>query len=383
MRTQGKLKKCLIVFGTRPEAIKFAPIISEMKKCSDTMRAIVCVTGQHREMLDDVLDLFDLVPNYDLDIMRPNQALTDITCRVLRGLEEIIDQEKPDILLVQGDTTSSFAASLAAYYHKVPIGHVEAGLRSWNKYHPFPEEMNRRITDALTDLYFAPTSNARENLLKEGISEERVIVTGNTVIDALLAASNMPYEFDNPQLAKANGPVILVTAHRRESFGSGLRSICQAIKRLAKYLPDISFVYPVHKNPRVVESAFSILNDQKNVLLIDPLPYLPFVHLMKLSIMILSDSGGIQEEAPSLNKPLLVLRDVTERPEVIEVGAARLVGTDPERIFRAVIRILENEGVYQSMAEAKNPFGDGNAAERIVSSIYSWLMYNGLRNSNW
>ncbi|MBW2646463.1 MAG: UDP-N-acetylglucosamine 2-epimerase (non-hydrolyzing) [Deltaproteobacteria bacterium] len=368
------MKKCLIVFGTRPEAIKFAPIISEMEKCSDTMRALVCVTGQHREMLDDVLDLFDIIPNYDLDIMRPNQALTDITCRVLRGLEAIIDQEKPDILLVQGDTTSSFAASLAAYYHKVPVGHVEAGLRSWDKYHPYPEEMNRRITDALTDLYFAPTSNARENLLKEGISEECIIVTGNTVIDALLAASNMPYEFDIPELAKTDGSIILVTAHRRESFGSGLSSICQAIKKLAKHFPDITFVYPVHKNPKVVEIAFSILNDQKNVLLIAPLPYLPFVHLMKRSIMILSDSGGIQEEAPSLNKPLLVLRDVTERPEVIEVGAARLVGTDPERIFRAAIRILENENVYQSMAEAKNPFGDGNAAERIVSSIHSWLM---------
>ena len=374
MRYKDKLKKCLIVFGTRPEAIKFAPIISEMEKCSDTMRAIVCVTGQHREMLDDVLDLFDIIPNYDLDIMQPNQALTDITCRVLRGLEAIIDQEKPDILLVQGDTTSSFAASLAAYYHKVPVGHVEAGLRSWDKYHPYPEEMNRRITDALTDLYFAPTSNARENLLKEGIAEECIIVTGNTVIDALLAASNMPYEFDIPELAKTDGSIILVTAHRRESFGSGLRSICQAIKRLAKYLPDITFVYPVHKNPRVVESAFSILNDQMNVLLIDPLPYLPFVHLMKRSVMILSDSGGIQEEAPSLNKPLLVLRDVTERPEVIEVGAARLVGTDQDTIFAETLRILEDQDIYQGMAKAKNPFGDGNAAERIVSSIHSWLM---------
>lgn len=374
MMSQGKLKKCLIVFGTRPEAIKFAPIISEMKKRSDTMRALVCVTGQHREMLDDVLDLFDLIPNYDLDIMRPNQTLTDITCRVLIGLEKIIIQEKPDILLVQGDTTSSFAASLAGYYHKVPIGHVEAGLRSWNKYHPFPEEMNRRITDALTDLYFTPTSNARENLLKEGIFEERIIVTGNTVIDALLAASNMPYEFDIPELAKTDGPIILVTAHRRESFGSGLRSICQAIERLANRLPGTTFVYPVHKNPKVAEIVYPMLSNKENVVLIDPLQYLPFVHLMKRSIMILSDSGGIQEEAPSLNKPLLVLRDITERPEVIEAGAARLVGTDPDTIFAETLRILENQDTYQSMAKAKNPFGDGNAAERIVSSIHSWLM---------
>jgi len=366
--------KCLIVFGTRPEAIKFAPVISEIRKYSDEMESVICVTAQHREMLDDALNVFGIKTDYDLNIMQPNQTLVDLTCRALRGLEEIMVRERPDMLLVQGDTTSAFIASLAAYYHQVPIGHVEAGLRSRDRYHPFPEEMNRRMIDVLSDLHFAPTDQAKNNLLAEGVSDERIEVTGNTVIDALLMASNMPYKFDIPQLNDLNGPIILVTAHRRENFGSKLRSICQAIDALSRYFPDISFVFPVHKNPRVAESVYAILKDKSNVLLIEPLPYLPFIYLMKRSIMILSDSGGIQEEAPFLNKPLLVLRDVTERPEVVEVGAARLVGTNPESIFRETIRILENDDIYLSMAEAKNPFGDGNSAERIVLAVHDWVM---------
>ena len=332
------------------------------------------MTAQHREMLDDVLNVFGIETDYDLNIMKPNQTLIDLTCRGLRGLERIMVQEKPDMVLVQGDTTSAYVASLAAYYHQVPIGHIEAGLRSGDRYHPFPEEMNRRMIDVLSDLHFAPTDQAKNNLLAEGVSDERIEVTGNTVIDAMLMASNMPYKFDIPQLNDINGPIILVTAHRRESFGAGLRSICQAIDALARYLPDITFIFLVHKNPRVAESVYSILKNKSNVLLIEPLPYLPFICLMKRSIMILSDSGGIQEEAPSLNKPLLILRDVTERPEVVEVGAARLIGTNPETIFRETIRVLENDDIFLSMAEAKNPFGDGNSAKRIILAVHDWVM---------
>jgi len=363
--------KVLTVFGTRPEAIKLAPVIGEMRRHPAQIASRICVTAQHREMLDQVLQVFGLRPDYDLNIMQPGQTLADVTCRALRGLEEVLLAERPDLVLVQGDTTTVFAAALAAYYHQVPVGHVEAGLRTGDKLRPFPEEMNRRLTSVMADLHFAPTQAARLNLLAEGVPDERIAVTGNTVIDALLEVTARPYQFQEP-LAGLNGRVVLITAHRRESLGEPLRRICRAIARLAARFPQASFVYPVHLNPRVRSVVSETLSGLPNVLLTEPLEYLPFAHLMKRSELILTDSGGIQEEAPALGKPVLVLREVTERQEAVQAGAARLVGTDEERIVTEATRLLCDRDAYQRMASAPNPFGDGQAAQRIVDFILSW-----------
>jgi UDP-N-acetylglucosamine 2-epimerase (non-hydrolysing) len=365
-------KKCLLVFGTRPEAIKLSPIVSQIHFREDQgLKAVVCVTGQHRELLDEVLKTFSIQPDYDLNIMRRGQSLSDITCRVLQGLENVLMSEKPDLILVQGDTTTVMAASLAAYYHKIPLGHVEAGLRSRDKFQPYPEEINRRLTSILADLHFSPTRSAAANLLSEGVRPDSIFITGNTVVDALLEVTRRPYEFQDPRMASLSGRMILITAHRRESFGDGLASICRAVRALAARYPEIAFVYSVHPNPNVREAVLSGLNDRTNVILLDPLPYVAFSHLMKRSAIILSDSGGIQEEAPSLHKPLLILRDVTERPEVLEVGAGLLVGTSAEKIIAETTRLLEDPEHYQRFASAPNPFGDGQASRRIVDVLVS------------
>ena len=368
--------KILTVFGTRPEAIKLAPVIGELRKHPAEIVSKICVTAQHRQMLDQVLRVFDLQPDYDLDIMTPGQTLAEVTCLVLRGIEQVLCATHPDLVLVQGDTSTVFATSLAAYYHHTPVGHVEAGLRTGDKRRPFPEEMNRRLTSALADLHFAPTEAARRNLLREGVRDGQIVVTGNTVIDALLDVVARPFQFTEPPLTSLDGRVVLITAHRRESFGEPLRSICRAIARLAARFSEISFVYPVHLNPRVQSVAGELLSGIRNVLLTKPLDYLPFAHLLKRAELILTDSGGIQEEAPALGKPVLVLREVTERQEAIEAGAARLVGTDEEKIVSETTRLLCDRDAYQRMASAPNPFGDGRAAERIVNFILSHA--NGL-----
>jgi len=361
--------KVLVCFGTRPEAIKLAPVIRELAKKPENIGYQVCVTAQHREMLDQVLSVFGIRPDYDLDIMSPGQSLADVTSRVLHGLEEILCAARPDLLLVQGDTTTVLASALAAYYHHVAVGHVEAGLRTRDKYRPFPEEMNRRLTGALADYHFAPTEGARETLLREGVPDERIAVTGNTVIDALLVVTSRAYRFTHGRLHKLRGRVVLITAHRRESFGEPFQRICRAIRRLAVEFEDVTFVYPVHLNPRVLSVVGEMLAGIPNVWLIEPLEYLPFAHLMKRAEVILTDSGGIQEEAPTLDKPVLVLREVTERPEAVEVGAAKLVGTDEDRIVAETARLLTNPEAYREMASAPNPFGDGRASRRIVRFI--------------
>ncbi len=363
--------KILTVFGTRPEAIKLAPVIAELRRHPEDIDCRICVTAQHRQMLDQVLRVFDLRPDYDLNIMVPGQTLAEVTCLVLRGLEEVLRATHPDLVLVQGDTSTVFATSLAAYYHHTLVGHVEAGLRTGDKHRPFPEEMNRRLTSALADLHFAPTEAARRNLLREGVRDGQIVVTGNTVIDALLDVVARPFEFTEPPLTSLDGRVVLITAHRRESFGEPLRSICRAIARLAARFSEISFVYPVHLNPHVQSAAGELLSGIRNVLLTKPLDYLPFAHLLKRAELILTDSGGIQEEAPALGKPVLVLREVTERQEAIEAGAARLVGTDEEKIVSETTRLLCDRDAYQRMASAPNPYGDGRAAERIVDFILS------------
>jgi len=371
--------KVLTILGTRPEAIKLAPVVKELERHPEIVSR-VCVTAQHREMLDQVLELFEIKPDWDLNLMRKGQSLFDITARGLRALESVLVDEKPDIVLVHGDTTTTFAASLAAYYLRIKIGHVEAGLRTFDKYNPFPEEMNRRLTDTLCDLYFTPTELAKQNLLRERVQEEKISVTGNTVIDALLwmihqqavpsAQKHLESLFQKKSgIALDNRRVILVTGHRRESFGKGFEDICQGLKRIADHYADVQVVYPVHLNPNVREPVQRILGAIKNVYLIDPLDYALFIFLMKRSYLILTDSGGIQEEAPSLGKPVLVMREKTERPEAIEARTAKLVGTDKERIFAEAQRLLDNEDEYDEMAHAINPFGDGKAAERIVQIL--------------
>ncbi len=356
--------------GTRPEAIKLAPVIQELEKRSREFISKVCVTAQHREMLDPFLKLFKIVPDYDLNIMRPNQTLFDITANVLMGLKRILEAEKPDILLVQGDTTTALAASLASFYLKIKIGHVEAGLRSGDKYNPFPEEINRRLIDHLADLHFAPTERAKKNLLSEGIKDETIFVTGNTVVDALFMILERAKDNDQPPLpTNPDFRLILVTCHRRESFGEDLRNICQAIRRIVELHPDVEVVYPVHLNPNVQTPVRQILGGVERVHLIDPLDYIPFVQLMNKAYLILTDSGGIQEEAPSLGKPVLVMRNATERPEVLEVGAAKLVGTTVDRIVEETNRLLRDQNLYARMASAPNPYGDGRAAERIVDLL--------------
>lgn len=362
--------KILTVFGTRPEVIKVAPVIEELNKHSDVFSCRICTTAQHRQMLDPFLKLFCLKPDYDLNIMQEGQSLEYITVKVLTKLSEIISEEKPDYLLVQGDTTTSMAASLAAFYKGVKIGHIEAGLRTQDKLRPYPEEVNRKIIDSVSDLFFAHTENAKQNLLKEGIAQEKIEITGNTVIDSLLSKAVGNINVEGTDLEKIpfnDKKVILVTAHRRENFGQAIIDICNAIKKIASERSDVLIIYPVHLNPNIKGPVGSILSGINNIRLINPLDYERFVYLMKKSYLILTDSGGIQEEAPSLNKPVLVLRKETERPEAVKAGAVEVVGTDTKTIIDRTIRLLNDKRAYERMAKAVNPYGDGKASKRIVA----------------
>lgn len=367
-------RRVLSIFGTRPEAVKMAPVVERLA-ATPGVESSVCVTAQHRQMLDQVLDLFDIQPDYDLDIMRPDQALSDLTAALFTGLDPVLQDAQPDWVLIQGDTTTVMVAALLAYYHRIRVGHVEAGLRTGDKWQPFPEEVNRRIAGAIADLHFAPTPQARENLLREGVPSERVVVTGNPVIDALQTIAARPYEFESGPLGGIpwNRRVILVTAHRRENFGQPLADIFSAIRRIAEnYAEQVHFVYPVHLNPNVHRPAHRALGGIPNITLLDPLDYLPMIHLMKRAYLVLTDSGGIQEEAPAFGVPVLVMRRLTERPEAVNAGTAHLVGTDPERIVAEASRLLDDEGAYAAMARAINPFGDGHASERIVQALLEW-----------
>ncbi len=363
--------KVLSVFGTRPEAIKLAPVIRRMRE-TPGIEAIMCVTAQHRHMLDQVLRLFDLVPEHDLGLMQENQSLAGLTAAAVDALDPVLREESPDWVLVQGDTTTVMAASLVAFYHRIRVGHVEAGLRTDDKYQPFPEEINRRVTSVVADLHFAPTAHARENLLREGVPDATIHVTGNTVIDALHLAAAMPFEWARSPLAglPEGARLVLVTAHRRENFGEPLERICRALKALAtRFTPQVHFVYPVHLNPNVDEPVRAMLGTTPGVTLLPPLDYLPMVNLLKRSELVLTDSGGVQEEAPGLGKPVLVMREVTERPEGIAAGTVRLVGTDQAAIEREVSILLTDRQAYAAMAHAVNPYGDGHAAERIVGAL--------------
>lgn len=363
-------KKVLSIFGTRPEAIKMAPLVKELEKYPDLIESKVLVTAQHREMLDQVLRLFDIVPDYDMDVMQANQTLFDITGRVLVGLKEILEQEKPDLILVHGDTTTTFVGSLAAFYLQIPVGHVEAGLRTGNIYSPFPEEMNRKLTGSIAKLHFAPTQTSKNNLLKEGISEQDIFVTGNTVIDALLTTVQEEYAFSQElNSLDKNKRLLLVTTHRRENLGQPMINICEGIKSIVNDYTDVEVVIPVHKNPKVREVVNGILGGLDRVYLIEPMDYEPFVNLINKAHIILTDSGGLQEEAPSLGKPVLVLRDTTERPEAVEAGTVKLVGTSREEIEGVTRVLLESQQAYNEMAESVNPYGDGQAAKRIVENI--------------
>ncbi len=367
------LGKVLVVFGTRPEAIKMAPVIKELKQVED-INTVVLVTAQHREMLDQVLQLFKITPDYDLDLMREKQDLHSITAGVLTGVREVLDKEKPDLVVVHGDTTTTFAASLAAFYARIPVAHVEAGLRTYNKYSPFPEEINRSLTARMADLHFAPTDINRENLLRESIGDLRIWVTGNTVIDALMQTVRPNYEF-GPELSGVNFDrrLLLVTTHRRENWGSRMQQIYQALIDLIDKVKDIEAIFPVHKNPVVREVAEAMLGGRKRIHLIEPLDYEPFANLMNRSYLILTDSGGLQEEAPSLGKPVLVLRDNTERPEAVKAGTVKLVGTNRDRVYGEALNLLSNEVEYHKMARAINPYGDGKASSRIVKVIVDFL----------
>ncbi|GFN22977.1 non-hydrolyzing UDP-N-acetylglucosamine 2-epimerase [Thermanaeromonas sp. C210] len=359
--------KILVVFGTRPEAIKMAPVVQELKRYPEEFTCSVAVTAQHREMLDQVLKLFAIEPQYDLNIMRPRQTLEEVTTRALEGLTRVLDQERPDMVLVHGDTTTTFVAALAAFYRQVAVGHVEAGLRTRDKYAPYPEEMNRRLTGALADLHFAPTAQARQNLLEEAVPADRIYVTGNTVIDALKATVREDYRFEDPLLAGLDPKkrLILVTAHRRENWGRPLEDIFWALREIKGLYADVEIVFPVHKNPRVRSRAREILEGCRGIHLIEPLDYEPFVNLMARSYLVLTDSGGLQEEAPALGKPVLVLREVTERPEAVRAGTVCLVGTDREQIVAKVRELLDDRREYLKMAQAVNPYGDGLASRRI------------------
>ncbi len=374
--------KVLTVFGTRPEAIKMAPVIAELEKYPALIENKNCLTGQHKDMVAPLIDLFNIRVDYDLNLMRENQTLEHITVSVLQEVSRILREEHFDLLLVQGDTTTSMAAALAAFYCGVKIGHVEAGLRTFDKFHPYPEESNRKMIDAVADLFFAHSDKAKQHLLNEGIPEAQIAVTGNTVIDALLDVSNRPYSFAGTPLEALpfdSKRIILVTAHRRESFGGPFESICRGLRELAlKYKDRIVLVYPVHRNPNVRQVVNSVLSGIENVLLIDPLDYLPLVHLMKKSYMVLTDSGGLQEEAPSLGKPVLVLRKVTERQEGVEAGTLKLVGMDAAAIVAEASRLLEDEAAYQAMASKLNPYGNGTARIKIVQRI---LQDAGLRGA--
>ena len=380
-------KKILLVFGTRPEAIKMCPLVKEFQKYPNDFETVVCVTGQHREMLDQVLEIFGVKPDYDLDIMKQGQDLYDVTARVLTGMRDVLDEVKPDVVLVHGDTTTSMAAAMAAFYRQIPVGHVEAGLRTHNLYSPWPEEMNRQVTGRIAEYDFAPTPLSRQNLLDEGVPEERITVTGNTVIDALhwvvenvLAKGYVPKDsFVSHGLPRNDRKLILITGHRRENFGEGFISMCTAIRDLARKYPEVDFVYPMHLNPNVrkpirevfgMEISRQARNDkEKNLHFIEPLDYLDFVYLMSRSYIVLTDSGGIQEEAPGLGKPVLVMRDTTERPEALEAGTVKLVGTDYDRIVLEVSSLLDDPAVYDTMSHAVNPYGDGKACPRIVEKL--------------
>lgn len=362
--------KIFVVFGTRPEAIKMCPLVLELKKRTE-IQCVVCLTGQHREMLEQVMDAFHVEADYNLDIMRQRQSLTTITTSILEKMEPLLQEEKPDLVLVHGDTTTSYAAALAAFYQQIPVGHVEAGLRTGDIYSPFPEEMNRLLTDRISTYYFAPTEKNRENLLREGITDN-IFVTGNTVIDAFAYTVSDDYNFHEPSLQAVDFKgrrVILLTAHRRENLGAPLEFICRAILRLAQKYMDTLFIYPVHLNPAVRETVFAFLQRQENIMLIDPIDVLDMHNLMSRCYMVMTDSGGIQEEAPHFGKPVLVLRTETERPEAVEAGTVKVTGTDEEVIFAEACRLLDDSDSYRAMAQAVNPYGDGNASRRIIEAI--------------
>lgn len=382
------MKKVMLVFGTRPEAIKMAPLVKEFQKYPDTFKTIVCVTGQHRQMLDQVLQLFEIVPDYDLNIMKQGQDLYDVTSRVLTGMRDVLKESQPDVVLVHGDTTTSTAAALAAFYQQIPVGHVEAGLRTHNIYSPWPEEMNRQITGRIATYNFAPTPLSKSNLLREAVAEESITVTGNTVIDALYWVVNKIKEdkvlnaelqnllvqagYDITRLADGK-KLVLITGHRRENFGDGFINMCTAIRDLTQKYPDVDFVYPMHLNPNVRKPIHEVfgedLSNLGNMFFIEPLEYLSFVYLMEKSNIVLTDSGGIQEEAPGLGKPVLVMRDTTERPEALEAGTVKLVGTDYDKIVNEVSLLLEDQAHYDTMSKAVNPYGDGLACGRIVETL--------------
>lgn len=379
------MKKIMLVFGTRPEAIKMAPLVKEFQKHPEEFQTIVCVTGQHRQMLDQVLQIFDITPDYDLNIMKQGQDLYDVTARVLTGMREVLKEAQPDVVLVHGDTTTSTAAALAAFYQQIPVGHVEAGLRTHNIYSPWPEEMNRQLTGRMAAYNFAPTPLSRQNLLNEGISEEKIEVTGNTVIDALywvvnkMKCDSALSELLSTELLKAgydvnrNRRLVLITGHRRENFGDGFISMCNAIKTLTEKYPEVDFVYPMHLNPNVRKPIHEVfgedLSNLGNMFFIEPLEYLSFVYLMEKSTIVLTDSGGIQEEAPGLGKPVLVMRDTTERPEALSAGTVKLVGTDFDKIVNEVSALLDNQAHYDAMSQAVNPYGDGLACSRIINIL--------------
>lgn len=374
------MKKILLVFGTRPEAIKMAPLVKLLQRETDFFETKVCVTAQHRQMLDQVLEMFEIAPDYDLDIMAPNQDLYDITSKVLLGLRQVLKDFCPDVVLVHGDTTTSMAASLAAFYQQISVGHVEAGLRTFDLYSPWPEEMNRQVTDRICTYYFAPTQKSKDNLLHENIDADKIFVTGNTVIDALLMAvgiisgkpgikENLHEEVCRKGYTVGERKYILVTGHRRENFGEGFLHICQAIREIAAEYPEMDIVYPVHLNPNVQKPVYELLSGLDNVYLISPLDYLPFIYAMQNSLLLLTDSGGVQEEAPSLGKPVLVMRNTTERPEAVEAGTVKLVGTDSITIVKSVKELLDDPELYKRMSETHNPYGDGHACERIIAAL--------------
>ncbi len=367
-------KKIITIFGTRPEAIKMAPLVKELEK-REQIESKVCVTAQHREMLDQVLELFDIKPDFDLNIMKTKQTLTGITSRVLEGLEEVFKEEKPDMILVHGDTTTTFAGSLAAFYQQIKVGHVEAGLRTFNKYFPFPEEMNRKLTGSLADLHFAPTKGSKENLLREGINESDIYVTGNTVIDAMKHTVEEDYVFENDELNNIdfNKKIIMITAHRRENWGEGIENICIALNKIVEQNEDVELVYLVHLNPVVKDVVYERLGGKDRVHLLSPLDTKETHNLMNRSFMVMTDSGGLQEEAPHLGKPVLVLRDVTERPEAVEAGTVKLVGTNIDQIVNEANELLTNSESYSRMSKSINPYGDGVASRRIVDAILKYF----------
>ncbi len=361
--------KVMTVFGTRPEAIKMAPLVLALKERADEFEAVTVVTAQHRQMLDQVLEIFKIKPDYDLDVMKQRQTLSEITSNVLMNLDKVIATEKPDIVLVHGDTTTTFAASISAFYNQTAIGHVEAGLRTWDKYSPFPEEMNRQLTDVLSDLYFAPTSQSEANLLQENHPQKAIYITGNTAIDALKQTVQSDYNHSILDVVDADKRMILVTMHRRENQGEPMKRVFKVMRQVVETHDDVEIVYPVHLNPVVQEAAQDILGNHPRIHLIDPLDVVDFHNLAARSFFIMSDSGGEQEEAPSLGKPVLVLRDTTERPEGVEAGTLKLVGTQPEQVHDAMVELLDDQAVYEAMAHAKNPYGDGQASQRILDAI--------------